>query len=142
MTERRDEVAGEMEAAFAAFAAGDMEGATAAMHPDVEIHAAPEAGNPGDFRGSEGFGRWARLWLDAWDEFRQQVVGVEMLEADVAVIDARQIASGAGSGVAVERDVYWAIEFRDGRARRVHLYANREQAVAAAERFRAEPAGS
>jgi ketosteroid isomerase-like protein len=123
---------------FAAFSQGDVPGALAGLDPDVEVHSAPEVGNPGDFHGHDGFIQWAAQWVEAWDQFHQELLGVELLEHDVAIVDSHQVASGAGSGIAVERDVYWAIELRGTRATRLHLYGDRAEAVAAAESFRAE----
>jgi len=43
-----------------------------------------------------------------------------------------QRGKGKGSGVEVEMRVCYMLEYRDGLATRVHLYADREQALEAA----------
>jgi hypothetical protein len=40
---------------------------------------------------------------------------------------------GKGSGIEVEMKIFYMLEIRDRRATRIHLYADREQALSAAE---------
>jgi hypothetical protein len=48
------------------------------------------------------------------------------------LVTARQHGIGKGSGVEVELRVYYMLEYHDGLATRVHLYADRERALDAA----------
>src|SRR3954464_15024175 len=124
---------------FEAYNAGDYEGVVALLHTDVELHADDELLNGGDFHGHEGFMRWSAEWLEAWDEFRIEPRSIETFSEHAILIDTHQVARGAGSGVGVEMDVFWAFEARAGKLSRMHLYAARERATGAIERWRSDP---
>jgi ketosteroid isomerase-like protein len=101
------------------------------MLPDVEIHATPEVGNEGTFRGVAGYREWEARWMDAWDDFRNEVLRAEAVGDRHVIVDARQRATGRGSGVEVDREVSMLVEIRDGRIARFHIYATRAGALAA-----------
>ncbi len=121
---------------FDAYSAGDYEAVAELLDPDVELHADEELLNGGDFRGRDGFLRWSAEWLEAWEEFRVEPRSLELFGDSWVLADSHQLARGAGSGVAVEMDVFWAFEVADGAVRRMHLYASRERARDAIERWR------
>jgi len=123
---------------FDAYNAGDHEGVIALLHPDVELHADQELLNSGSFSGHEGFMQWSAEWLEAWDEFRVDANTVTPLGDHCILVDSHQVARGAGSGIDVEMDVFWAFEAEGGKLRRMHIYASRERALGAIERWRAE----
>jgi ketosteroid isomerase-like protein len=123
---------------FEAYNAGDSEALTALLHPDVELHSDNELINGGDYRGHEGFMRWNAEWTEAWEEFTIEPRSLETFGGHVILVDTHQVARGAGSGIDVEMDVFWLFELADDQVVRMHLYANRERAVAAIERWRAE----
>src|SRR5205823_11230950 len=62
---------------FEIFERRDIEGVFAIAADDVEVGAAAELPNSGTYHGHDGFLRWIAQWLDAWDEFR-----IELLEVD------------------------------------------------------------
>jgi ketosteroid isomerase-like protein len=124
---------------FEAYNAGDYEGVVALLHPDVELYADDELLNGGSYSGHDGFMQWSAEWLEAWDEFRIEPRAIETTGEHAILVDTHQVARGAGSGIDVEMDVFWAFEARDGTLRRMHLYANRERAVEAIEGWRVEP---
>jgi len=126
---------------FDAYNAGDNEGLAALLHPDVELHADDELLNSGDFRGREGFSQWSADWLEAWEEFRVDATALEAFGDHCILVDSHQVARGAGSGIDVEMDVFWAFEAEGGTVRRMHIYASRERALEAIERWRAEREG-
>ena len=115
-----------------AWGRGDNETVSAAMLPEVEIHAAAEVGNEGTFRGVDGYRRWEALWMEAWDDFRNEVLRAEAVGDRHVIVDARQRGTGRGSGVEVDREVSMLVEIREGRIARFHIYATREGALAAA----------
>jgi ketosteroid isomerase-like protein len=125
---------------FDAYNAGDNEGLATLLHPDVELHADAELLNSGDFRGREGFSQWSSEWLEAWEEFRVEPTAVEAFGDHCVLVDSHQLARGAGSGVDVEMDVFWAFEADGGTVRRMHLYTTRGRAIEAIERWQAERA--
>jgi ketosteroid isomerase-like protein len=123
---------------FEAYNAGDSEAVMALLHPDVELHADSELINGGDYRGHEGFARWNAEWTEAWEEFKIEPRSVETFGGHAILADTHQVARGAGSGIDVEMDVYWVFELDDDQVVRMHLYATRERALAAIERWGAE----
>jgi hypothetical protein len=82
--------------------------------------------------------RWNAEWTEAWEEFTIEPRSLETFGGHVILVDTHQVARGAGSGIDVEMDVFWLFELADDQVVRMHLYANRERAVAAIERWRAE----
>jgi ketosteroid isomerase-like protein len=123
---------------FDAYDAGDFETLRQLLHPDLELHADGDLINSGDFHGHEEFFRWNAQWSEAWGEFRNEPRSVEALGDRHIVAEVHQVARGAGSGVGVEMDVCWALEVDGGKVRRMHIYTDRERALAAVERWRAE----
>jgi ketosteroid isomerase-like protein len=123
---------------FEAYNTGDLDSLIAILHPEVELHADSELINGGDFRGHEGFMRWNADWVEAWEEFRIEPRSVETFGGHCILADTHQVARGAGSGIDVEMDVFWVFEVEDDLVVRMHLYASREPAVAAVDRWRAE----
>jgi ketosteroid isomerase-like protein len=119
-------------AATEAFRRGDIEAFLATMHPEVEIFSTPDLPNPGRFRGREGWIEWTSHWFDAWEGFEVEIEEYEPVGEHHVLMRARQRAKGVGSGVPVEMQVFYLGEYRDGLAVRFHLYATREQALAAA----------
>jgi ketosteroid isomerase-like protein len=122
---------------FDAYNSRDYEALGRLLHPDVELHADDELLNGGDYRGHEGFMRWNAEWTEAWEEFTIEPRSVEALGDLWVLADVHQVARGAGSGVAVEMDVFWAFEIEADLVTRMHLFPVRERAVAAIERWRA-----
>jgi ketosteroid isomerase-like protein len=123
---------------FEAYNASDYESLGALLHSEVELHADDELLNSGDFRGPEGFLHWSAEWEEAWEEFHVEASTVETLGDHCILVDSHQVARGAGSGIDVEMDVFWALEADEGKVRRMHIYATRERALAAIRRWRAE----
>jgi hypothetical protein len=84
--------------------------------------------------------QWSAQWLDAWEEFHVEASSVETLGDHFVLVDSHQVATGAGSGIPVEMDVFWALETEDGELRRMHIYASRERALEAIEGWSEERA--
>jgi ketosteroid isomerase-like protein len=123
---------------FEAYNAGDHEALAELLHPDVELHADSELINGGDYRGHEGFARWNAEWTEAWEEFTIEPRALETFGGHVILADTHQVARGAGSGIDVEMDVFWLFQVEDEKVVRMHLYASRDRALTAIERWRAE----
>jgi ketosteroid isomerase-like protein len=115
-----------------AFRRSDIDAFLNLLDPDVEIFSPPELPNPAQFTGREGYVRWASQWLDAWESFELEAEALEPVGEHHVLMTTRQHGKGKGSGVEVEMRVYYMLEYRDGLATRVHLYADRERALQAA----------
>jgi ketosteroid isomerase-like protein len=115
-----------------AFEAGDAAAVLAYFDPGIEVFSPPEAGNPGTFHGHEGFLRWVGHWYDAWDEFSQEVVGVEPIGERCVISDVRQVARGRAAGVELERTASYLYELRHGKVIYMALFVDPDAARAAA----------
>ncbi len=125
-----------VEQAFDAYNRGDFEANLAAFDPDVEIHAAPGFINSGDFHGHDGYLVWIGQWNEAWESFTVEPVSVEALDDEHVLVEVRQTGLGAGSGIEIVMNVFWAFELKHELTTRAHLYPDREQALTAIESWR------
>ena len=114
-----------------AFAQHDVAGVLAFLDPAVECHVSGDLMNTGTWTGHAGFAAMAAAWEEPWREIRYETGEVETPDDDHVLAHIRQRAIGAHSGVPVALDVVYMVELRDGRAVRLHIYPDREQALAA-----------
>jgi ketosteroid isomerase-like protein len=115
-----------------AWARGDAETWLSALDPAVEVHSSQEVGNAGTYRGVAGYRTWEGRWMEAWEDFQNEILRVVPVGQRHVVVDARQRGRGRGSGVEVNREVSMLFEIREGRMVRFHLYSTHERAVSVA----------
>ncbi|HEV7461734.1 MAG TPA: nuclear transport factor 2 family protein, partial [Solirubrobacteraceae bacterium] len=121
-------------AAFDAFERRDMDAVWAIASDDVEVGGAPELPNAGPYRGQEGFVTWIAQWLEAWGEFRIEVIDIRAVDDQHVLVDVDQHGRGAGSGLEVtQRGLAYLVTVRGGVVTRLFLYPDRQAALAAAE---------
>ena len=77
--------------------------------------------------------QWVGRWLEAWERFEVEALGFEPVGERHVLIEIVQRGVGKGSGIEVEMPVIYMIEVGDRKATRLHLYADREQAMRAVE---------
>jgi ketosteroid isomerase-like protein len=123
---------------FDAYNTGDYEAVVELLHADVELHADHELLNSGSYEGPEGFMQWSAQWLEAWEDFRVDADSIATFGDNWVLVDSHQVARGAGSGIPVEMDVFWALEAVDGKLSRMYLFASRDRALEAIDSWRAE----
>jgi ketosteroid isomerase-like protein len=114
------------------FEEGDPASVLAYFDPEVEVYADPEAGNPGTFRGHDGFLSWVGQWYEAWDEFSQEALEIEAVGERCAIAIVRQRARGRLAGLELERTVAYLYEVRDDKVVYMGLFADESAARAAA----------
>ncbi len=117
--------------AFAAFEAREVEGLMAFLHPSVESRVAAPLMNVGTWQGYAGFIQMTSDWEDAFGVISYEIRGMEPVDDRNILVAVHQSATGAGSGVPVELDVYFLIEFEGERAVRFEIHAGRDSARAA-----------
>jgi ketosteroid isomerase-like protein len=122
-----------------AYNRGEIDAVLEFIDPDIEVHTPADFLNTGTSHGRDGFIQWAEQWNEAWDSYRMEIEAVEAVGDHHVVATLRQFARGAGSGVEVEMEIAQMYEVRGGKAIRLHLYPDRDTAVAAAERFQRDP---
>ena len=114
----------------AAFNKGDWGAFSAELDPEVEYMPVEEHAV---YRGPEAFSQYAQRWLEAWDTFMGEVVGIESTPAEAhAFVALRLRGRGKGSGVDTENRTFWVCELRGGRLYRISEYTDREKALEAA----------
>jgi ketosteroid isomerase-like protein len=112
---------------------GDLEAVRPLIDPEGEVTSNPLGMNRGIYKGFDGYMKWLRQWLEAWEEFEIEIESVEPIGERHVVVDVRQFGLGKGSGVPVEQRISQMWEIRDGKVARFHLYPEHAQARAAAE---------
>jgi ketosteroid isomerase-like protein len=117
--------------AFDSFEARDVEGVAAFLHPEVESRVFPPLLNTGAWQGYAGFVQMTSGWESAFGSIRYDERGMEALDDRHVLVAVHQTATGAGSGVPVELDVFFLIEFEGEQVIRFQIHASRESAVAA-----------
>ena len=117
--------------AFEAFGAGDVGGVLATLDAEVECHVSPRMMNSGTWQGVDGYLEMTEAWFEAFDDLRYEIFELEAHDDRHVLASAHQVAKGRESGVPVEMDVVFLFEVEDGRARRFHIYPDRESAKAA-----------
>ena len=83
--------------------------------------------------GRDGYVRWVGQWLDAWESFEVESETFEPVGERHVLIHVTQRGVGKESGIEVEMRIFYMLEVEGGMATRVHLYQDREQALAAAQ---------
>jgi ketosteroid isomerase-like protein len=127
-------------AGYEAFQASDVEGVLALTDPEVEIYLPPTLPNSGTFRGHEGYMTWLGQWLEAWEDFRIEVLAMEPVGERHVVTTVHQTAVGRGSGIPVEMDIAYMSDIREGKVAALQMYSTRDEAVRVAESREADGA--
>ena len=101
-----------------AFSRGDLAESLEMMHPDVEWHVVfrlPDLPLPKDvYRGREEVEALWKQFRSAWDEMTVQLEEVLHVDDERVVARARFRGRGAGSGIEVDRIVFYVFRIRDG----------------------------
>ena len=83
------------------------------------------------YHGNEGYRRFWRLWLEAFEDIRWDPE--EVLDfGDKALVTTQQSGHGSGSGVAVNASVFQLFTFRRGLLIRQEDFVDRAKALEAA----------
>jgi ketosteroid isomerase-like protein len=104
--------------------------------PDVEYvsYLASLSGGVGTYRGHEGIGQFLRDLADAWEWFRVDVDEYRDL-GECILMEGRLQAKGGTSGLEVEKELAWLLDFREGtgqgRFMRVRYFATPAEALEA-----------
>jgi len=100
------------------------------MHEDVEIRD-HDIMDGSEYRGHAGFGQWLADWGAAWSSFEMEPQ--EYIDGgDCVIVVVHMRATGARSGIEVDRQDAAVNWLRDGKVARIDYFNNRDQALAAA----------
>jgi ketosteroid isomerase-like protein len=70
--------------------------------------------------------------MEAWQDFQVELEEIEELDEENILVHVVQSGRGRGSGLDVSQRVTYLFTVRDGHAARLHIYGDRDSAVAAA----------
>ena len=99
--------------------------------PDVVLEELAEIPDSDTYEGVEGIKRWFRAGVETFQEGQWEPRAVTAHGPRVFA-DVHGRFRGAGSGVAVEVDVFHVFTFRDGRITRISGFLDRQTALRAA----------
>ncbi len=117
--------------AIDAFQGRDVERMAAFLHPEVESRVAAPLMNVGVWQGYGGFAAMTSEWESAFGTITYEERGMEAIDDRHVLVAINQSATGAGSGVPVELEVVFLIEFEGEQAIRFQIHADRASALAA-----------
>ena len=113
--------------AWEAFARHDNNAIFSLYDPEVEIH---DEFLDRVYRGSDGVREFFHEWLTVWDEHRWEVEDwIDAGDDVIAVLRSR--GRGKLSGVPVEQRESHVWTLRDGKLRRLRIYASKDEALKA-----------
>ena len=115
-----------------AFNRGDMTMLATIFDERLESRVGPQLANSGTWRGREGFTEMITTWGEAFESQRNRIIGFTHPDDRHVIAEVHQAATGAGSRVPVEMTLFYLFEFRDDKVVRLHLYAERDEALEAA----------
>src|SRR3954453_3987756 len=122
------------QAGMDAFNDGDVPGMISALSDDVEVYAAPEMANAGQFSGHDGFVTWITAWTDAWEEVTAEVTDNNPVGERHVVTTVHQAGRGRG-GIEVSMELAFLFELNEqGRCSYLAMLPTTEEAVEMAER--------
>jgi ketosteroid isomerase-like protein len=125
-----------MRRGFAAFSRGDWEGCLAEVHPEIEWHLAFRLPDlpPGKevFRGHEEVRQLFDAFKAVWAELTIEVEQVLHDEGDLLVSRVRFRGRGGGSGVEVDRRLFYVQRLREGKLRWQRAFDFEREALGAA----------
>jgi ketosteroid isomerase-like protein len=119
---------------FADLAADGYEAMLPLIAPDFELTTpAGLAAEPDTYRGPEGMTRYFESFYEAMDEIRFEPREFREI-GDWVVVPFLLTARGRSTGLTAEQEAVMAWKLRDGRAVRLEVFAELEEALAAVER--------
>jgi ketosteroid isomerase-like protein len=110
--------------------AGDAEGTMACFNPEVVLDATVRM-DSGIVHGREELGRIIGEWVEAFDEWREEIHEIRDLGSQVYVV-ATQRGRAKGTGVEVESRYALLYEVEGGQITRMAMFSGEAEALAAA----------
>lgn len=128
MARRNAEILRDM---YETFNRGDPEAATAALHPEAELHQLPGMPDADSYYGREEFVRGIARWTGEWE--RPRFEPHEIAEAgDRVIMRVRLSGRGRASGVVGGAELFHVWSLRDGMPHTCIVRSTRAEALQAA----------
>lgn len=119
----------EMRRAYEALSRGDVEKVLGIIDPEVEIRDRPEIPDPQTYRGHEGARAALQQSFDTFEALHFEPEQFFQIGNRIVVV-IRMRGKGRESGVPVEDRIAHLWTLRDGRAWRLQVYSDPDQAIA------------
>ena len=84
------------------------------------------------YRGANGFQKFLTDQDETWDDWRHELVDVIDVGRDAVVVEARLVAQGKHSAVAVEQPYGVVVTISDGKIARTQAFVSLQEALEAA----------
>jgi ketosteroid isomerase-like protein len=114
---------------YEAFYRGDAEGALANFDPEVEVDASVRA-DVGIVHGREGVRATVAQWVEAWDEWREEIEEIRDLGSRL-LVSSTQHGRSKGTGIEVETRYAVLYEVHGGKIVRMALHSTPAEALEA-----------
>jgi ketosteroid isomerase-like protein len=124
----RDVVGAVLEAYFS----GDEAGWRELLHPEVVVTQFPEQADARPYHGHDGAREVITDWVDTWDDYSVEVLGVRDLSDRHVLVSLHQSGRGKGSGLEVEGDAFFLWTVEAGKVTRLQMFSSEHEAVEAA----------
>ena len=115
---------------YAAFARGDMKAVLEFIDPEIEVHEPGGGVEPGVRRSIDGFLASIRNVQEVWEDFALEPEEVIELE-DRLLVRVLMRGTGKGSGVPIHTRVAHLWTVREGRAVKLEMWTNWDEALEA-----------
>ena len=115
---------------YAAFNGGDAETGLRLLHPEPELHQAPEVVDAETYTGIDAFVRGMTLFMDDWDNPRLEPQDVDAID-DFVFMRVRVSGVGKATRLEMTTQFFHAWTFRDGKPWRCFVRSTREEALKA-----------
>jgi ketosteroid isomerase-like protein len=129
MSEQNVEVVRRM---YEAYVSGDVEGALACCHPDVEADFSVRV-DGGVSRGREALNETVMLWVSSWDLYEEEIDEIREFGERVCIA-ATQRGRAKGSGLELANRFGSLYEVTDGLITRIEMFKTPAEAFEAAQR--------
>jgi ketosteroid isomerase-like protein len=115
---------------YEAFNRGDAETGLRLLHPEPELHQAPEVVDGEAYIGLDAFVRGMTLFMEDWDNPRLEPQDVDGI-GDFVFMGVRVSGRGKTSGIEMTTQFFHVWTFRDGRPWRCFVRSTRDEALKA-----------
>jgi ketosteroid isomerase-like protein len=120
-----------VQAVLDAYFRGDEPAMLALVDPNVVVTQLPDQPDVQSYHGHEGGLRAVADWMEAWDDYSLDVLG--MLEMnDHVLVSCRQRGRGKGSGIEMEAEVYFLFTVGGGKLVSWQMFPSEREALEAA----------
>ena len=101
------------------------------LHPALEFHSRLAKAEGGVYLGLEGIREWAREIDATFEGFRVELIELEEIDEDRALLVLRNVGTARGSGAPLDAPSAAVWTWRGGRMWRNDVYSNRAEALEA-----------